>query len=59
LTIIAAIFIPLAFMAGMYGMNNEFMPGLGWRWAYFAAWGVILLIALIMVIYSRRKNCFF
>ncbi|MGD2245169.1 MAG: CorA family divalent cation transporter, partial [Candidatus Aminicenantes bacterium] len=54
MTIIAAIFIPLAFMAGMYGMNNEFMPGLGWRWAYFAAWGVILLIALIMVIYSRR-----
>lgn len=56
LTIIATIFIPLTFIAGVYGMNFEFMPELGWRWAYFAVWGVILGIALIMIFYFRRKK---
>jgi len=56
LTIIATIFIPLTFIAGIYGMNFEFMPELGWRWAYFAVWGVILVVALVMVIYFRRKK---
>ena len=56
LTIIATIFIPLTFVAGIYGMNFEFMPELGWRWAYFAVWGVILGIALIMIFYFRRKK---
>lgn len=56
LTIIATIFIPLTFIAGIYGMNFEFMPELGWKWAYFAVWGVILGIALIMIFYFRRKK---
>jgi magnesium transporter len=56
LTIIATIFIPLTFIAGIYGMNFEFMPELGWRWAYFAVWGVILGVALIMIFYFRRKK---
>ncbi len=56
LTIIATIFIPLTFIAGIYGMNFEFMPELKWHWAYFSVWGVILIIAVLMLIFFRRKN---
>ncbi len=58
LTIIATIFIPLTFIAGIYGMNFEFMPELKWHWAYFAVWGVMVLIAIFMVIYFKRKRWF-
>jgi magnesium transporter len=56
LTIIATIFIPLTFIAGIYGMNFEFMPELKWRWAYFIVWGVIAVVAVTMVIFFRRKK---
>jgi len=56
LTIIATIFIPLTFIAGIYGMNFEFMPELKWHWAYFTVWGVILIIVVFMVIFFRRKK---
>jgi magnesium transporter len=56
LTIIATIFIPLTFVAGIYGMNFEFMPELKWRWAYFGVWGLIFAIALIMVVYFRKRK---
>jgi len=58
LTIIATIFIPLTFIAGIYGMNFEFMPELKWRWAYFVVWGVIIVVALSMVAFFRRKKWF-
>ena len=56
LTIIATIFIPLTFIAGIYGMNFEFMPELQWRWAYPAVWGIMLFILCGMVVYFRRKR---
>lgn len=56
LTIIATIFIPLTFVAGIYGMNFEFMPELKWRWGYFAICGVMLLIGIGMVFYFRKKK---
>jgi magnesium transporter len=56
LTIIATIFIPLTFIAGIYGMNFKFMPELEWRWAYFVVWIVILVVAFFMVIFFRRKK---
>jgi len=56
LTIIATIFIPLTFIAGIYGMNFKFMPELEWRWAYFAVWFVIVVIAIFMLIFFRRKK---
>jgi len=56
LTIIATIFIPLTFIAGIYGMNFKFMPELEWRWAYFVVWFVIVVIAIFMLIYFRRKK---
>lgn len=56
LTIIATIFIPITFIAGVYGMNFEFMPELKWRWAYFGVWGIIIVIVISMLIYFRRKK---
>ena len=56
LTIIATVFIPLTFLAGIYGMNFEFMPELGWKWSYFVLWGIMILIFILMVVYFRRKK---
>jgi len=56
LTIFASIFIPLTFVAGIYGMNFEFMPELGWHWAYFALLSVMAVIGASMVFYFRRKK---
>ncbi len=54
LTIIATIFIPLTFVAGIYGMNFENMPELGWHYAYYAVWVVIIALGVTMVLYFRR-----
>jgi magnesium Mg(2+) and cobalt Co(2+) transport protein (corA) len=56
LTIIATIFIPLTFLAGMYGMNFSYMPELGWKWGYPAVWTINIAIFLSMYIYFRKKN---
>jgi len=56
LTIIATLFIPLTFIAGIYGMNFEYMPELRWRGGYPAAWIVMLLIAGAMLVYFRKKR---
>ncbi len=56
LTIIATIFIPITFIAGIYGMNFAFMPELGWRGAYFVVLGVMAGVSLAMLIYFRRKR---
>ncbi len=56
LTIIATIFIPLTFIAGVYGMNFERMPELGWAWGYPAALLVMLVIGGVMLAFFRRKG---
>ena len=56
LTIIATIFIPLTFIAGVYGMNFRRMPELVQPWGYPAVLIVMLVIALIMLVYFRRKK---
>ncbi len=58
LTIIATIFIPLTFVAGVYGMNFKYMPELEWYWGYFAALGIMGTIAAVMLAYFRRKGWF-
>lgn len=58
LTIMASIFIPLTFMAGVYGMNFEFMPELHVPWAYPALWLLMLSVAGGMIWYFRRKGWF-
>ena len=56
LTIIATIFIPLTFVAGIYGMNFQFMPELGWHWSYPLVWLVMVIVALSMLAFFRRKR---
>jgi magnesium transporter len=56
LTIIATIFIPLTFVAGIYGMNFKYMPELEWQWGYFAALLVMGVIVFLMVSYFKRKR---
>jgi len=56
LTIIATIFIPLTYIAGIYGMNFKYMPELEWRWGYFSIMAIMAIIAIIMIIYFRRKK---
>lgn len=56
LTIIATIFIPLTFIAGIYGMNFKYMPELHWRWGYPLIWGVMLAILMTMLFFFRRKK---
>jgi magnesium transporter len=58
LTIIATIFIPLTFVAGIYGMNFKYMPELEWRWGYAVVWLVMILIAGGMIMYFRKKKWF-
>ncbi|MDA3812780.1 MAG: magnesium/cobalt transporter CorA [Candidatus Cloacimonetes bacterium] len=58
LTIIATIFIPLTFIAGIYGMNFQYMPELGWRWGYFAVVFVMFVIGISMVSFFKRKKWF-
>lgn len=56
LTIIATIFIPMTFMAGVYGMNFKYMPELAWRWSYPLFWLLIIIILLIMIALFRRRK---
>ncbi len=56
LTIFASIFIPLSFLAGIYGMNFEYMPELSVKWAYPVFWVVILTVIISLVIFFRKKK---
>ncbi|MBU0458265.1 magnesium/cobalt transporter CorA [Patescibacteria group bacterium] len=58
LTIIATIFIPLTFIAGVYGMNFKNMPELEWTLGYPAVWCVMITVFIVMVTYFRRKGWF-
>ncbi|MGM0504945.1 MAG: magnesium/cobalt transporter CorA [Bacteroidota bacterium] len=58
LTIIATIFIPLTFVAGIYGMNFEYMPELGWKYGYAGVWGIMIILSGLMVWYMKRKRWF-
>lgn len=56
LTIIATIFIPLTFIAGIYGMNFDHMPELHFRYGYVILWGIMIVIFLGMLYYFKRKK---
>ena len=56
LTIMATIFIPLTFVAGIYGMNFKFMPELEWKWSYPVLWGVLVTIFVFMLFWFKRKR---
>jgi magnesium transporter len=56
LTIFAAIFIPLTFIAGIYGTNFEYLPELKFKYSYFIFWGVMPGVAVVMLIYLKKKK---
>jgi magnesium transporter len=56
LTIIATIFMPLTFLAGVYGMNFKYMPELEWRWGYPFIWLIMVGIGVLMLIFFRKKK---
>jgi magnesium transporter len=56
LTIMSTIFIPLTFIAGIYGMNFEYIPELGIRWGYAGVWVLMIIIAIIMLLIFKRKK---
>ena len=58
LTVIATIFIPLTFVAGVYGMNFQYMPELEWKWGYPTAMVFMLVAGLLMYIWMRTKRWF-
>ncbi len=58
LTIVTVLFVPLSFLAGIYGMNFEFIPELGFRYGYFVLLGVMLSVFVTLLIWFRRKKWF-
>ena len=56
LTIIATIFIPLTFIAGVYGMNFKYMPELTWHLGYAVVWLIMISVAILMVCYFKKKE---
>jgi len=56
LTIIATIFIPLTLVAGIYGMNFEYMPELEWHWGYPTVMLLMFMLGIIMVIYFKKRR---
>jgi len=58
LTIIATIFIPMTFLAGVYGMNFRYMPELGWKYAYPVFWVAVVVLLLAMIFLFKKKKWF-
>ncbi len=56
LTVFASIFIPLTFIAGIYGMNFEYMPELKWKWAYPTLWVSFISIPVVLLVYFKKKK---
>ncbi len=58
LTVISTIFIPLSFIAGLYGMNFHYMPELSVKWAYPAVLIAMAIVVLIMLFFIHKKGWF-
>jgi len=56
LTVIATIFMPLTFLAGVYGMNFHYFPEITWRYGYYVFWGICIIVGLFMYWFFRRKR---
>lgn len=56
LTLIATIFIPVTFIAGVYGMNFENMPELGWEYGYASAWALMAIMGISMFVYFKKQK---
>jgi magnesium transporter len=58
LTIVSTIFLPLSFVAGVYGMNFRFMPEIQWKYGYLMVWGIFIAIVVTMLTYFKRRGWF-
>jgi len=58
LTIMASIFIPLTFIAGIYGMNFKYMPELDWKYGYFGVLALMMAVLIALIFYFKRKRWF-
>jgi magnesium transporter len=58
LTVLSAFFIPMTFLAGVYGMNFDNLPEIHWANGYFYFWGMIMVITISLFIYFKRKKWF-
>lgn len=56
LTMVGTIFIPLTFIAGIYGMNFAVMPELEWKYGYASVWIVMIVLTIILLLYFKRKK---
>ncbi len=56
LTVVSTIFIPLTFLAGVWGMNFKWMPELDWRYGYLFAWGLMLVLGVAVYVYLKKKK---
>jgi magnesium transporter len=56
LTVFASIFIPLTFVAGVYGMNFEYMPELKWRWGYPAIWIFFISVSVFLLRFFKKNK---
>jgi magnesium transporter len=56
LTLVATVMMPLTFIAGVYGMNFDHMPELRWSYGYAFAWGLMILVAIAMILWFRRRK---
>jgi len=58
LTIFSVIFIPLTFIAGIYGTNFDVLPELHYKYSYFIMWGIMLSVATAMLLYFKKRSWF-
>lgn len=56
LTIVSTVFIPLTFITGVYGMNFDSMPELHWQYGYVGVWILMVIITIIMIWLTKRRN---
>jgi magnesium transporter len=56
LTIFSAFFLPLTFIVGVYGMNFDHMPELGWKWGYYLTWGIMIAVSVVIFAWFKRKK---
>jgi len=56
LSIVATIFLPMMLVAGVYGMNFDYMPELGWKWAYFGVLGFMISVIIGALLWFRARN---
>jgi magnesium transporter len=56
LTVISAIFIPLTFIVGVYGMNFDIMPELRWKYGYFIIWGIMIVLTVVLIVVFWKRG---